>query len=99
MAIITNKDIKIMVDVEELLHKKIETEEEGELWTQYWNVVERMIAKKKEIANKQNNWNKAHKEYHRITNNITTALRTGNKEKEEYWRNKLKEYKEKENES
>lgn len=102
MAIVTNEDIKVMVDVEELLHKKLEEttpkredNEEWEIWTKYWNIVERFIVKKKEIATKQNNWNKNNREYHRITNNISTNKKSGNKEKEEYWRNKLKEYKEK----
>lgn len=89
MAIITNKDIKIMVDVEELLHKKIETEEEGELWTQYWNVVERMIAKKKEIANKQNNWNKNNRAYHNITNKISYYKSKNNGAKVEELRKEL----------
>jgi tRNA A37 N6-isopentenylltransferase MiaA len=94
VAIVTNKDIEVMVDVEELLHKKVETEEETELWTKYWNIVERFIVKKKEIAKRQNNWNKNNREYHRITNNISTNKKSGNKEKEQYWRNKLKEFKE-----
>lgn len=89
MAIITNKDIKIMVDVEELLHKKIETEEEGELWTQYWNVVERMIAKKKEIAKKQNNWNKNNRAYHNITNKISYYKSKNNGAKVEELRKEL----------
>lgn len=104
MAIVRNEDIKVMVEVEELLHKKLkettpvgEDNEEWEIWTKYWNIVERYIVTKKAIANRQNNWNKNNKEYHRITNNISASKKSGNKEKEEYWRNKLKEYKEKQN--
>lgn len=101
MAIVTNEDIKVMVDVEELLHKKleattpiVENNKEWEIWTKYWNIVERYIATKKKIAAKQNVWNKNNKEYHRITNNISTNKKSGNKEKEEYWRNELKKFKE-----
>lgn len=100
MAIVTNEDIKVMVDVEELLHKKLEDttpkgedNEEWEIWTKYWNIVERYITTKKKIANKQNNWNKENREYHRITNNISYAKKRDNKEKEIYWRNKLEEFK------
>lgn len=112
MAIITNEDIKVMVDVEELLHKKLvqtnaikdseylegyhfdENDEEYNLWCKYWTMIERFIKTKKDLASKQNKWNKANKEYHRITNNISTNKKSGNKEKEQYWRNELKKFKE-----
>ena len=96
MSVIRNKDIKIMVDVEELLHSKIDNKNDYEygIWCNYWNLVERFISHKKEVAKKQINWNKNNKEYHRITNNISNNKIRGNKEKEEYWRNKLKEFKE-----
>lgn len=94
MAIITNKDIKVMVDVEELLHKKIETEEEGNLWTDYWNIVEKFIQHKKYASIKSNEYNKKNKDYHRITNNIYNNRKIGNVEKVAYWENELKKLRE-----
>lgn len=110
MAVITNKDLDIMCEVEHLLHKKLEqtngikdtfkgeeyyyfneNDKEYEIWVKYWNMVERFIAKKKEQAKKQRVWNKNNSEYHRITNNISNNKISGNKEREQYWRNKLKE--------
>ena len=86
MAIITNEDIKLMGKVNLML-------EESDIKEQYSKMVERFIGTKKNIANKQNNWNKENREYHRITNNISYAKKRGNKEKEIYWRNKLEEFK------
>ena len=112
MAIINNEDIKLMANIESLLHEKLvqtnaikdndytqgyyfdENDKEYDLWCQYWKLVERFINDKKQQASKQNQWNKENKVYHRITNNITYHKARGNKEQLEYWRNKLKEYKE-----
>lgn len=114
MATIKNEDLKIMADVEWLLHKKLEEtngikdtfegkeyyyfdehDKEYEIWVKYWNMVERFIQHKCDVNKKQNQWNKDHREYHRITNNITSNRKSGNKEKLKYWQNKLKEYREK----
>ena len=59
----------------------------------YINIVEKIINDKKKCAEKTNKYNKEHKEYHRIINNISNARKSGNVEKVEYWENKLKEYK------
>lgn len=99
-AIIENKDIKIMIKIQDILEKYRDdfTEEEKKDTEEFNLAVERFAKSKKNHANKQNDYNKAHKEYHRITNNITYALKTGNQEKVDFWRNKLKEYKEAKNE-
>lgn len=97
---IKNKDINIMVEVEELLHEKlIETNEVGEnnknweIWTQYWNVVERFIQEKQKASDRTNKWNKSNRQYHRITNNIYNNKKSGNKEKLAYWKQELEKLK------
>lgn len=59
---IKNNDIDIMIEVEELLHKKLEETEEKtednknwEIWTQYWNLVERTVKEKQEELKKLKN--------------------------------------------
>ena len=98
MAIITNKDIKTMIEVEEFLHKKlVETnanDEEINLWTKYRNLVEELIKNKKDCNIKANKWNKENKEYHRIMNNICSNRKKGNEEKLKYWENEMKKIKE-----
>jgi len=90
--VITNEDIKVLEDIKKMIYGdkgNIETIEK------YVNLIDNLKKQKKEHANKQNQWNKDNREYHRIANNISNNKVSGNKEKEEYWRNKLKEYKEK----
>ena len=78
MSILTNKDMEIMIEVEELLHKKLletnaikeidengeeyyyfdENDKENEIWTKYWNLVERLIINKKNRTNIVNQRNK-----------------------------------------
>lgn len=110
MAIIKNEDLKIMVEVEELLHKKLvetngikddnggyyfdENDEECNIWVSYWNLVERLIVDKQKSSQKANEYNKRNKEYHRIMNNICSSKKSGNIEKVEYWQNELKKMKE-----
>lgn len=59
----------------------------------YINLIENIIIDKKNKASKQNAFNKANREYHRITNNICGARKSGNAQKLEYWQSKLDEYK------
>lgn len=107
MAIVRNEDIKIMTDVEELLHKKLEEtntpkeedNEEWELWTKYWNIVERFINDKKRGNEKSAKYNKDNAQYHRLSNNLYWARKRKDKERIEYYTQKLKEYKERKNES
>ena len=98
MTVVSNEELDILYDVEHLLHKKLEetnsNNEEWETWTKYWNMVERLIVNKKERNKKQGVWNKNNKDYHRITNNISNNRVRGNKEREEYWKGKLKELRE-----
>lgn len=58
----------------------------------YWNLIEKCIQAKKERARKQNERNKRDREYHRITNNITTALKNNDSERLEKYRKKLDEH-------
>ena len=114
MAVITNKDLKVLVEVEELLHKKLvetnaikdinengkeyyyfdENDKENEIWTQYWNLVEKFIQHKKYASKKQSEYNKRNKEYHRIMNNICACRKSGNLERVAYWESELKKMKE-----
>lgn len=92
MSILTNKDMEIMIEVEELLHKKLvetnaikdidkngkeyyyfdENDKENEIWTKYWNLVERLIINKKNRTNIINQRNKTiYKERHKINNTIS----------------------------
>ena len=76
MAITKNEDLKIMVEVEDLLHEKlVETkaiEELDGIWTDYWNLVERLIVDKKKNTKIVNQRNKTvYKERHKINNAIS----------------------------
>lgn len=72
MAIIRNEDLKVFVEVEDLLQKKISNEEEYDLWCDYWNIVERLIVEKKKITDVVNKRNKTvYKERHKINNAIS----------------------------
>lgn len=114
MAIITNEDIKIMVEVEDLLYQKLratngikdvykgeeyyyfdENDKEFDIWNKYWNLVERVIVAKDKAKTKSNNWNKEHAEYHRLMNNLCNARKNNNKEKIDFYTQKLAEYKRK----
>lgn len=59
---------------------------------EFWNLIEKCIQAKKERARKQNERNKRDREYHRITNNITTALKNNDSERLEKYRKKLDEH-------
>lgn len=59
----------------------------------YIGVVEKIINDKKKCAEKVNKYNKEHKEYHKIINNISNARKSGNIEKLAYWESKLEDYK------
>ena len=100
MSILTNKDMEIMIEVEELLHKKLletnaikeidengeeyyyfdENDKENEIWTKYWNLVERLIINKKNRTNIVNQRNKTiYKERHKINNTISYLRNKKNK--------------------
>lgn len=100
MSILTNKDMEIMIEVEELLHKKLletnaikdidkngkeyyyfdENDKENEIWTKYWNLVERLIINKKNRTNIINQRNKTiYKERHKINNTISYLRNKKNK--------------------
>lgn len=108
MAVITNDDLQVMVDVEELLYNKLvktnsiadgdsyyfnENDKEYEIWNKYWNIVEKFISDKKAINKKSNQWNKNNAEYHRLSNNLYNARKNKNREKIEYYTRKLEELK------
>jgi hypothetical protein len=76
MAIIRNEDLKIMVEVEDLLHEKLvetkATKELNGIWTSYWNLVERLIVDKQKRTKIVNQRNKTiYKERHKINNAIS----------------------------
>lgn len=58
----------------------------------FWNLIERCIQAKKERARKQNERNKKDMEYHRITNNITNAIKNNDQKRIEKYRKQLEEY-------
>ena len=90
MAIITNEDMITLKQIEKMLKGE---NVEALYLTKYKQLISKIELHKKQHASKQNEWNKNNKEYHRITNKITYYKKSGNKEKEEYWREKLAEYK------
>lgn len=55
MLQLTDKDLKIMIEVELLLHEKLENtdskKKDWNLWTRYWNLVE-MLCQQKDLLNK-----------------------------------------------
>lgn len=72
MAIIKNEDLKVFVEIEDLLQKKISNEKEYDLWCDYWNIIERLIVEKKkntEVVNKRNKT--IYKERHKLNNAIS----------------------------
>lgn len=56
-------------------------------------LIERALQDKQKASDKANKFNKANKEYHRITCNMADAKRRGNIERYEYWKQQLVEYK------
>ena len=95
-APVNNIDIKRLVKIKDILEKYRDefTEEEKRDLKEFDITIENIIKDKQKHTNKQNDFNKKHKEYHRIINNISHALKVGNQERLEFWKNKLKEYKE-----
>ena len=113
MIVITNKDLEILIKIENLIgtkskelfgvdnDKKVvikwydnsETVVNASDFIDYMNIVEKIINDKKKCAEKSNRYNKEHKEYHRIINNICSARKSGNAEKLECWKRKLEDYK------
>lgn len=108
MSIITNDDLKTMVEVEDLLHKKLEitngikdenniifdeNDEEYEIWVKYWNMVEKFISNRKKANKKSAMYNKNNAEYHRLSNNLYNARKRKDTKRIEYYTKKLDEYK------
>ena len=99
MAILKNKDIGIMVEVEELLHNKLietngikdtngsyyfdEDDEEYEIWVQYWNLIERIIKNKKDRTKSVNDKNKTIYKARHKLNNQISYLRNKKKKNEQ----------------
>lgn len=72
-----------------------ENDKEYDIWIKYWNMVERFCQAKDKSRQKARNFNKNNAEYHRLNVNFYAAKKSGNKERMEYWKNQIKEYKEK----
>ena len=86
MAVVRNSDIEVLEKISSLLDRRYHTfnSEEMLLVDNFNEIVQRFRNTKKALSEKNNEYNKAHKEYHRITNKITYYKKSGNKEKEEY---------------
>lgn len=100
MAVITNKDLDIMCEVEWLLHAKLEEtnqlkedSKEYDIWIKYWNLVERFCQAKDKSREKARKFNKDNKEYHRLNVNLYSAKKRNDTEKIAYYTKKIEEYK------
>jgi hypothetical protein len=105
---IKNNDIHLMVKMENIIGLNAKTifgEDKSKTieidgmeityydFIDYINLIDRILNNKKKLSNRANAYNKAHKEYHRLSCNMADAKRRGDMEKYNYWKNKLKEYK------
>ena len=61
----------------------------------FMDLIERALQDKQKASDRANKFNKANKEYHRITCNMADAKRRGDMEKYDYWKQQLIEYKQK----
>lgn len=93
MAIIKNDDLKIMCEIEELLHNKIETEEEYDTWIKYWNMLERFFKDKDKSRQKAKDFNKSNDEYHRINVNLYNAKKKNDTKRIVLYEKQMKKYK------
>lgn len=98
MATIKNEDLKVMIEIEELLHRFLEENQsidennkDYDLWISYWNIIERFINDKKTANKKSTGFNKRNAEYHRLMNNLCNARKRKDKKKIEYYSCKLEE--------
>ena len=64
----------------------------------FMELIERALQDKQKANDRANKFNKANKEYHRITCNMSDAKRRGNTERYEYWKQQLVEYKQRKGE-
>lgn len=97
MAVVRNSDIEVLEKISSLLDRRYHTfnTEEMLLVDNFNGIVQRFKNTKKELSEKNNNYNKAHKEYHRISVNMYAARKSGNIERAQYWENELNKLKEK----
>ena len=95
MANIKKKDLEILIEVEDFLYKNINTnnKKQSELFTQYWNLVERICQTKDLEKKKSRDFNKTNKEYHNLSNCLYQARKNNNKQKIKEYEEKIKEYK------
>lgn len=95
MANIKKKDLEILIEVEDFLYKNIKSnnKKESELFTQYWNLVERICQKKDLEKKKSRDFNKMNKEYHNLSNCLYQARKNNNKQKIKEYEEKIKDYK------
>lgn len=105
---IKNEDIHLLIKMENLIGMNEKTifgkKKDKSVWIDgmeitfddfisYINLIDRILNNKKKLSDKANQFNKANKEYHRITCNMADAKRRGNMERYEYWKQQLVEYK------
>lgn len=88
---IKNEDLKTLSLISVILDNKTYDLSKDDINTiiEYNKLIEKIISYKKECSNKNNNYNKTHKERHRILNNLYGARKSGNTEREEYWKKEL----------
>ncbi len=100
MALITNKDLQIMFKVKDLLDSKINKNNgEHDILVEYLNMIERFVKDKQKQNKKSADYNKKNKEYHNLSNGLYWARRKNNKEKIEYYKNKLEQFKKEKNQT
>lgn len=108
MANFKNEDLKIMIEIEDLLHKKLietnaiknkdgyyfkENDSQYNLWLDYWNMIQRLLESREKTRERSRNFNKKNKKYHNLTNNLYFARKKNDKIRIEYYSKLLKEYK------
>jgi len=97
--ILKNEDINLLIKIKDLI---IENEKEmlnttaaKSDFAEFTALIDRATENKQKASEKANKYNKANKEYHRITCNMAHCKKNGNMEKYEYWKQQLMEYKQK----
>lgn len=91
MAVVRNEDIATLQKVSDLLKRNSDSynKEERFLIDEYDNIISKFENTKKKLSDKSNQYNKDHKDYHRITVNMYACRKSGNIERAKYWEEEL----------
>ena len=108
---IKNKDIETIIKMENLIrthkdylfgtdNKKVtksidNTDITFEDYEEYTKLIENIIFQRHRLGTQRNDWNRRHKEYHRLINNKNYTKHAGNLKRCAYWTEKIEEYKDK----